>query len=122
MSAFDKIIGYESIKSDLLGIIDIIKNPEIYKALGAEIPRGVFLEGDPGMGKTMMAQAFIDECKIPSFVIRRTKSSDDFIAEMNSVFESASKQGRAVILLDDIDKMAPEEKNSEEYSVLQQQR
>ena len=119
MSAFDRIIGFDSIKNDLLGIIDIIKNPDIYRSLGAEIPHGVMLAGDPGMGKTLMAKAFIDECGIPSFVIRRSKSSDDFIAEMNNVFEEASRHGRAVILLDDIDKMAPEEKNSQEYSVLQ---
>ena len=119
MSAFDRIIGFDSIKNDLLGIIDIIKNPDIYRNLGAEIPHGVMLEGDPGMGKTLMAKAFIEECGIPSFVIRRSKSSDDFIEEMNNVFEEASRHGRAVILLDDIDKMAPEEKNSQEYSVLQ---
>ena len=89
-SAFDRIIGFDSIKNDLFGIIDIIKNPDIYRSLGAEIPHGVMLEGDPGMGKTLMAKAFIEECGIPSFVIRRSKSSDDFIAEMNSVFEEAS--------------------------------
>lgn len=119
MSAFDKIIGYESIKSDLLGIIDTIKNPEIYNALGAEIPRGVFLEGDPGMGKTLMAKALIEECGIPSFVIRRSQDSSNFIGEMNRVFEEAAKQERAIILLDDIDKFAPEERNTQEYSVLQ---
>jgi cell division protease FtsH len=119
MSAFDRIIGFDSIKNDLLGIIDIIKNPDIYRSLGAEIPHGVLLEGSPGMGKTSLAYCFLEECEIPSFVIRRSKSSDDFIAEMNSVFEEASRHGRAVILLDDIDKMAPEEKNSQEYSILQ---
>ena len=108
-SAFDSIIGFDSIKNDLLGIIDIIKNPDIYRRLGAEIPRGVMLEGDPGMGKTLISEAFMQDSGLPSFVIRRSQDSSNFIGEMNRAFEEAAKQERAIILLDDIDKFAPEE-------------
>ena len=115
----EKIVGYETVVNDLMGIIDIIKNPEIYRKLGAEICRGVMLEGDPGTGKTLMATAFLEECGLPSFTVRRNTSTEQFIEELNATFKAASEQAPSVILLDDIDKMAPEEKNSEEYSVLQ---
>ena len=59
MSAFDKIIGYEPIKKELLQIVDMIRNGDVYEALGAKLPQGVLLHGAPGLGKTLMAQCFI---------------------------------------------------------------
>ena len=56
MSAFDKVIGYESIKNELLQICDMIHNKKIYEALGAKLPQGILLYGDPGLGKTLMAK------------------------------------------------------------------
>ncbi len=50
MSAFDKIIGYDTIKDELRQICDMVKNPALYKRLGAKLPRGVLLYGEPGLG------------------------------------------------------------------------
>ena len=59
MNAFNNIIGYESIKQELVQIADTLKNREVYEALGASSPRGLMLYGAPGVGKTTMADALI---------------------------------------------------------------
>ena len=60
MSTFDKIIGYDSIKEELLMIVDMIKNRDRYSALGASLPKGVILYGKPGLGKSMLAKSFVE--------------------------------------------------------------
>lgn len=61
MSAFDKVIGYETIKSELLQLCDMIQNPMLYSKLGAKLPKGLLLYGNPGLGKSLMAKCFIEE-------------------------------------------------------------
>ena len=60
MSAFDRIIGYETIKTELRQICDMIHNSEVYENLGARLPHGLLLYGNPGLGKPLMAKAFIE--------------------------------------------------------------
>lgn len=119
MSAFDRIIGYDYIKNEMLELVDMLKNPEIYTKLGATLPSGVVLSGEPGLGKTLIATAFMEECGVKSYTLRRSKETKEFIEEMNEVFENAKNNAPSVILLDDMDKYAPEEKNSEEFAILQ---
>ena len=57
MKNFASIIGYEDIKMELARALDIIKHPDKYKALGVKAPSGIFLHGEPGVGKTMFATA-----------------------------------------------------------------
>ena len=61
MSAFDKIFGYEKEKKELTYICDMMNNPEKYRSFGVEIPKAVLLYGDPGLGKTLMANEMIEE-------------------------------------------------------------
>ncbi len=122
MSAFDKVIGYESIKSELLQICDMIKNREIFEKLGAKLPQGILLSGDPGLGKTLMAKCFIEESGLPSFVIRRNKGNDDFVGEITDTFRKAKENAPAIVFLDDMDKFANEDeqhKDAEEYVTVQ---
>lgn len=122
MSAFDKVIGYETIKNELLQICDMIHNSEVYESLGAKLPQGILLYGDPGLGKTMMARAFIEECGIPAYTVRRNKSSEDFIGEITGAFEAARNSAPAIVFLDDMDKFANEDSNhrdAEEYVAVQ---
>ena len=122
MSAFDKVIGYESIKNELLQICDMIHNREIYENLGAKLPQGILLYGDPGLGKTMMAEAFIEECGLASYTVRRNKTTADFIEEITGAFAAAKEAAPAIVFLDDMDKFANEDSNhrdAEEYVAIQ---
>ena len=65
MSAFDKIIGYDKIKTELMQISDMIHRPDAYAALGARMPKGLLLDGEPGLGKTLMAMALMEDSGLP---------------------------------------------------------
>ena len=82
MSAFDKVIGYQPIKDELLEICDMIKNPEVYKKLGARLPKGILFSGDPGLGKTLMARCFIEESGLNVYTLRRDSGKDSFMEKI----------------------------------------
>ena len=122
MSAFDKIIGYTDVKTELIRFCDVLKNPEIYKSLGVTMPRGILLEGKPGIGKTMMAKCFIEESGVKSYTLRKDKPDGDFVNEIKNTFEKAKSDSCAIIFLDDMDKYANEDdthKDAEEYVTVQ---
>lgn len=122
MSAFDKIIGYETLKGELNQICDMIHNRNFYDELGAKIPRGILLYGNPGLGKTFIANCFIEDSGLPSYTIRRNKGSDSFIGEITATFEKAKENAPAIVLLDDMDKFANEDdrhRDAEEYVAVQ---
>lgn len=122
MSAFEKVIGYESIKNELMQICDMVHNKERYEALGARMPSGVLLHGDPGIGKTLMAKCFIEECKINTYTLRSNKGTDKFVDEITEVFEKAKKNSPSIIFLDDMDKFANDDeahRDAKEYVAVQ---
>ena len=122
MSAFDRVIGYETIKNELLQICDMIHNREIYEELGAKLPQGILLYGDPGLGKTLMAKSFIEESGLKAYIVRRNKGNDDFIGDITDTFRKAKENTPCVIFLDDMDKFAYEDsdhRDAEEYVAVQ---
>ena len=122
MSAFEKVIGYESIKNELMQICDMVHNKERYESLGARMPCGVLLHGDPGIGKTLMAKCFIEECGINRYTLRSNKGTDKFVDEITEVFEKAKKNSPSIIFLDDMDKFANDDENhrdAKEYVAVQ---
>ena len=122
MSEFDKIIGYEDIKRELKKLCDVVKNPDRYTKLGVTLPGGILLEGDPGLGKTLMAKCFIAEAGCKAFVIRKEKPNGDFVKEIKEVFEKAKSENSAIVFLDDMDKFANEDDhhpNAEEFVTVQ---
>ena len=102
MSKFDNIIGYETIKKELMQICDMLKNKEIYENLGAKLPHGILLHGEPGLGKSLMAKCFIEESGLKTYTIRRNKGTDDFMKEITETFEKAKENTPAIVFLDDI--------------------
>ena len=121
-SAFDKVIGYETIKKELFQICDMIHHKEKYKKIGASLPKGLILYGNPGLGKTLLSTAFIEESGIPSYTIRRNKGEGDFIAEIADTFAKAKENAPCIVFLDDLDKFANEDekhRDAKEYVAVQ---
>ncbi len=122
MKDFEKIIGYEEIKLELYRTRDILINSEKYRKLGVNTPRGLMLYGEPGVGKTLMANCLIEASGRKSFICRKDKRSGDFVDCIKETFENAKKNAPSIILLDDIDKFANEDdnhRNAEEYVTVQ---
>lgn len=122
MSAFDKIIGYDDIKAELACFADVFKNREKYLKLGVTLPRGLLLYGDPGLGKTLMANCFIAEAGCKAFTVRKEKPNGDFVNYIKETFYKAKKETSSIVFLDDMDKFANEDeshKNAEEYVAVQ---
>lgn len=118
-NAFASVIGYESIKSELRQISDMLRNKDIYEKLGARLPCGVLLHGMPGVGKSLLAKSFAEECGLPFYTLRRNRPGNVFVDEIRNTFEKAAEAAPSVIILDDMDKFVTEEKESEEYVAVQ---
>jgi len=122
MSAFDTIIGYETIKNELIQLCDMIHNKDVYTQLGARLPRGILLYGDPGLGKTLMAKCFIEESGLESYTVRRNMGTDNFVASITDTFRKAKENAPCIVFLDDMDKFANEDEkhcDAEEYVAVQ---
>ncbi len=122
MRELDKVIGYESIKNELYRILDIFLNPDKYKALGVTLPKGIMFEGEPGIGKTLMAKCFIKDSGRKSFVVRKDRSNGEFVDFIRESFEQAAEEAPSIVFLDDLDKFANEDyshRDAEEYVTVQ---
>lgn len=122
MGAFDQVIGYEPIKEEMLQVCDMIRNPEAYRRMGAILPRGMILYGNPGLGKTLMAKAFIQESGLPVITIRKSKGKDNLLKKIEKAFREAAEQAPAIVFLDDMDKFANEDRghcDADEYVAIQ---
>ena len=122
MDCLDKIIGYEGIKNELRKFADIMQNPDKYDALGARLPKGIMFHGDPGVGKSLMANCLIEASGRPGFICRKNKPNGEFINHIKETFDEAVKNAPSIVLLDDLDKFANEDytrPNTEEYVTVQ---
>lgn len=104
---FSDVAGAEEEKQELVEVVDFLKNPKKYKALGARIPAGVLLEGPPGTGKTLLAKAVAGEAGVPFLSISGSDFVEMFVgvgaSRVRSLFEDAKKAERAIIFIDEID-------------------
>lgn len=122
MNAFDKVIGYDTIKEELLQMCDMFHNKDIYEKLGAKIPCGVLLHGNPGLGKSLMATAFIEESGMQVYTLRKNKGESKFVESISRTFEEAKSNTPCIIFLDDVDKFANEDeyhRDTPEYVAIQ---
>lgn len=104
---FNDIAGNDSAKQDLEEVVDFLKHPKKYEALGAKIPRGVLLIGHPGTGKTMLARAVAGEANVPFFSISGSEFVEMFVgvgaSRVRDLFAKAKKNAPAIIFIDEID-------------------
>ena len=122
MKAMDKIIGYSNIKRELMRISDRLKNREAYDRLGVSSPRGLLLYGAPGVGKSLMASAIIEESGRKTYVCRKDKPNGDFVKFIKETFDKASANAPSIVFLDDMDKFANGDErhpDAEEYVTVQ---
>lgn len=105
--SFNDIAGNENAKQDLFEVVDFLKHPEKYRKLGAKIPSGVLLVGDPGTGKTMLARAVAGEAGVPFFSISGSEFMEMFVgvgaSRVRDLFSKAKKNAPAIIFIDEID-------------------
>lgn len=107
---FKDVAGNEAAKQDLTEIVDFLKSPKKYEKLGAKIPRGVLLAGDPGTGKTLMARAVAGEANVPFFSISGSEFAEMFVgvgaSRVRDLFNKAKKNAPSIIFIDEIDAVA----------------
>lgn len=104
---FSDVAGVDEAKKELEEIVDFLKNPTKYKALGARTPKGVILVGHSGTGKTLLAKAMAGEAKVPFYSIAGSEFMEMLVgvgaARVRDLFASAKRSAPAIIFIDEID-------------------
>lgn len=105
--SFDDVAGVEEAKEELLEVVEFLKSPERFLALGAKIPKGVLLVGPPGTGKTLMARAVSGEAGVPFFAISGSEFVEMFVgvgaSRVRDLFDQAKRNSPCIVFVDEID-------------------
>ena len=105
--SFDDVAGVEEAKEELLEVVEFLKFPERFLALGAKIPKGVLLVGPPGTGKTLMARAVSGEAGVPFFAISGSEFVEMFVgvgaSRVRDLFDQAKRNSPCIVFVDEID-------------------
>lgn len=119
---FEDVEGVDELKQDVFRIVDCLKNPEKYRAIGARIPKGIILYGPPGTGKTLLAKAIAGEAGVPFY----TAVGSDFIekyvgvgaSRIRELYKTARKTSPCIVFIDEVDAIAGDRDamNNQEYS------
>ena len=104
---FDDVAGVDEEKEELQEIVDFLKNPKKYTDMGARIPKGVLLVGQPGTGKTLLAKAVAGEAGVPFFIISGSDFVEMFVgvgaSRVRDLFDQAKRNAPCIIFIDEID-------------------
>jgi cell division protease FtsH len=104
---FEDVAGVEEAKEELQEVIEFLKYPKKFQALGAKIPRGVLLVGPPGSGKTLLAKAIAGEAGVPFFSISGSEFVEMFVgvgaSRVRDLFDQAKKSAPCLVFIDEID-------------------
>ena len=104
---FVDVAGIEGAKLELTEVVDFLKNPDRFTAVGAKIPKGVLLVGPPGTGKTLLAKAVAGEASVPFFSISGSEFVEMFVgvgaSRVRDLFEQAKKNAPCIVFIDEID-------------------
>ncbi len=104
---FIDVAGAEEAKTELVEIVEFLKNPERFSKIGARIPKGVLLVGPPGTGKTLLAKAVAGEAKVTFFTISASEFVELFVgtgaARVRDLFIQAKEQAPCIIFIDELD-------------------
>ncbi|EMZ41221.1 ATP-dependent metallopeptidase FtsH/Yme1/Tma family protein [Helicobacter bilis] len=104
---FDDMAGNKEAKEEVVEVVDFLKYPDRYAAVGAKIPKGVLLVGPPGTGKTLLAKAVAGEANVPFFSMSGSSFIEMFVglgaSRVRDLFEKAKKEAPSIIFIDEID-------------------
>ncbi len=104
---FDDVAGVDEEKEELEEIVEFLKNPKKFTDMGARIPKGVLLVGQPGTGKTLLAKAVAGEAGVPFFIISGSDFVEMFVgvgaSRVRDLFEQAKRNAPCIIFIDEID-------------------
>ncbi|MGQ9523468.1 MAG: ATP-dependent zinc metalloprotease FtsH [Armatimonadota bacterium] len=104
---FDDVAGVDEAKAELAEVVEFLRNPKKFQALGAKIPRGVLLLGPPGCGKTLLARAIAGEAGVPFFHISGSDFVEMFVgvgaSRVRDLFETAKANRPSLVFIDEID-------------------
>ncbi|MFN8664200.1 MAG: ATP-dependent zinc metalloprotease FtsH, partial [Thermomicrobiales bacterium] len=104
---FSDVAGVEEAKEELVEVVEFLKYPEKFAALGARIPRGVLLVGPPGTGKTLLSRAVAGEAGVPFFSISGSEFVEMFVgvgaSRVRDLFEQAKRNAPCIVFIDEID-------------------
>jgi len=104
---FDDVAGIEEATAELQEVVQFLKDPERYRRLGGQIPKGVLLVGPPGTGKTLLARAIAGESGVPFFSISGSEFVEMFVgvgaARVRDLFEQAKTKAPCIIFVDELD-------------------
>ena len=104
---FDDVAGVDEEKEELEEIVQFLKNPKKFTDMGARIPKGVLLVGQPGTGKTLLAKAVAGEAGVPFFIISGSDFVEMFVgvgaSRVRDLFEQAKKNSPCIVFIDEID-------------------
>lgn len=105
--SFKDVAGVDEAKEELQEIVEFLKKPEKFQALGARIPKGLLLMGAPGTGKTLLARAIAGEAEVPFFSLSGSDFVEMFVgvgaSRVRNLFQEAKKQTPCIIFMDEID-------------------
>ncbi|WP_426605722.1 ATP-dependent zinc metalloprotease FtsH [Spiroplasma endosymbiont of Glossina fuscipes fuscipes] len=104
---FSDVAGINEEKTELVELVDYLKNPQKYSSMGARAPKGVLMEGPPGTGKTLLAKAVAGEAGVPFFSISGSEFEEMFVgvgaSRIREMFIAAKKAAPCIIFIDEID-------------------
>jgi len=104
---FKDVAGIESVKADLMEIVEFLKNPKKFQKLGGRVPKGVLLNGPPGTGKTLLARAVAGEAGVPYYSVSGSEFIQMFVgvgaSRVRDLFRTAKENAPAIIFIDEID-------------------
>ena len=104
---FDDVAGVDEEKEELEEIVEFLKNPKKFTDMGARIPKGVLLVGQPGTGKTLLAKAVAGEAGVPFFIISGSDFVEMFVgvgaSRVRDLFDEAKKKAPCIVFIDEID-------------------